>query len=142
MTKLLFSLDKSTAQKFSLLAKQQKIRRISQGIYTDNLIDSMDRIVKTHWMQIVSHIVSQGILSFRTAVDLKPITYQKGLDIIFVTSSYTKTIRLPGLIIKVYKGDHENFCEQILPHLAKSNIPRMLLENLTIVRSAKLKGLK
>jgi len=142
MTKLLFSLDKSTAQKFSLLAKQQKIRRISQGIYTDNLIDPMDRIVKTHWMQIVSHIVSQGILSFRTAVDLKPIAYQKGLDIIFVTSSYTKTIRLPGLIIKVYKGDYENFCEQILPHLAKSNIPRMLLENLTIVRSSELKGLK
>jgi len=142
MNNLLFSLDKNTAKKFSHLVKLQKIRRLYQGIYTDNLIDPIDQIIKRHWMQIVSHIVSNGILSFRTSVDLKPIFYKKGLDILFLTSSYTKTIRLPGLIIKVYKGDHENFCEQILPNLAKSNIPRMLLENLTIVRSAELKGLK
>lgn len=142
MHKLLFSLDKNIAKRLSSLAKEGKIRRIYQGIYTDNLIDPIEKIVKTHWMQIVTHIVSDGILSFRTAVDLKPCPYKNGLDIIFVTSSYTKTITVPGLVIKVYKGNYDTFSEHVLPHLAKSNIPRMLLENLTSVKSAELKALK
>jgi len=59
-----------------------------------------------------------------------------------MTSSYEKTIKLPGLIIKVYKGNNKNYSEQILPNLAKSNVARMLLENLTVVRSKELKGIK
>lgn len=142
MGKLLFSLDKKTAKKLSYLANDQKIRRIYRGIYTENLTDPIEKVVKNNWMQIVSYIVSKGILSFRTAVDLKPTPYQKGWDILFVTSSYVKTIKLPGLIIKVYKGNYDIYCEQVLPNLAKSNIPRMLLENLTSIKSPVLKGIK
>jgi fido (protein-threonine AMPylation protein) len=142
MNKLLFSLDSNTAKKLAGLAKQKIIRRLYQGIYTDNLTDSLEKIVKNHWMQIIPYIISNGILSFRTAVDLKPTPYQKGLDIVFITSSYVKTIKLPGLILKVYKGNHKAYCEQLLPNLAKSNVPRMLLENLTTVKSVNLKGIK
>ena len=142
MSKLLFSLDSQTAKNLSGLSKRQKIRRLYSGIYTDNLTDPIEKIIKSHWMQIVPYIVPNGILSFRTATDLKPTPYQNGLDILFITSSYEKTINLPGLIIKVYKGNHKDYYEQVLPNLAKSNIPRMFLENLTTIRSAKLKGLK
>lgn len=142
MTKLFFSLDKKTASKLANLLKQKKLRRIHHGIYTDNLIDPMPKIVKTHWMQIVSYIVSNGILSFRTAVELKPLPYQEGKDIIFITSTYVKTIEVPGLIIKIYKSNPLIHSDQILPRLAKSNLPRMLLENLTMVKSPKLKEIK
>lgn len=142
MSKLLFSLDANTAKRLSHLYKRQEIRRIYRGVYTDNLSDPIEEIVKKNWMQIVPHIISKGILSFRTAHDLKPSPYQKGLDIIFITSSYTKTIRIPGLIIKIYKGNSQEYSEQVLPYLSKSNVPRMLLENLTTVKSAALKKIK
>jgi fido (protein-threonine AMPylation protein) len=142
MSKLFFATDTNTAKKLSGLAKQREIRRVYRGIYTDNLVDPLEKIIKTHWMQIVPHIVSKGILSFRTAVDLKPFSYKRDLEIVFVTSSYVKTIKLPGLIIKVYKGNFDSYCEHILPYLAKSNVPRMLLENLNVVKSAILKGIK
>lgn len=142
MSKIYFSLDKKTAKKLFTLHKKQTLRRISQGIYTDNLSDPIEKIVHEHWMQMVAYIVSKGILSFRTAFDLKPTAYKNGLNIVFMTSSYVKTITIPGLIIKVYKGNNQDYHEQILPNLAKSNTPRMLLENLTSVKSKELKGIK
>lgn len=142
MSKLIFSLDIKSAKKLSALYKEHKVRRLYRGIYTDNLNEPIEKIVKSHWMEIVSYIVPKGILTFRTAVDLKPTPYKNGFDIIFVTSSYVKTIKVPGLIIKVYKGNHDTYCEQVLPHLAKSNTPRMLLENLTTVKSKEFKGIK
>lgn len=142
MSKLLFSLDIKTAKRLSLLAKKKEIRRVCHGIYTDNLTESLEKIVKSHWMEILPHIVSKGILSFRTAIDLKPIPYQEGMGIVFITSSYTKTIKIPGLVIKIYKGNPNVYYEQVLPRLARSNIPRMLLENLTIIKDPVLKGLK
>jgi len=142
MSKLLFSLDINTAKKLSNLVKKNKLRRLYRGIYTDDLIEPIEKIVKRHWMEIVVYIVSKGILSFRTAFNLKPTPIAKELDIVFITSSYVKTIKLPGLIIKVYKGNHDAYCEQILPNLAKSNTPRMLLENLTVVKTPALKGIK
>jgi len=142
MNKLLFSLDKNTAKKWAALTAQGKLRRVHRGIYTDNLQDPFNKIVRKHWMQIVTHLVPNGILSFRTAVDLKPIHFQPDADIVFVTGSYAKTIILPGLIIKVFKGDYDHYYDQVLPKLRKSNVARMLLENLTIVKGKKLKRVK
>ncbi len=142
MTKLLFSLDKKTAQEYYRLSKSNKIRRIRYGIYTDNFTDPVEVIVKKHWMEIIPHIVTTGILSFRTAFELKTQPYKNGMDIIFLTSTYTKTIKLPGLVIKIYKGNPFNYIEQVKPSLARSNTARMLLENLNIVKSSVLKGIK
>lgn len=91
-------------------------------------------------MQILPHIVFQGILAFRTALELKPQSFGKN-GIVFVVSSYVKTIYLPGLTIKVYKGDNRQFREQILPNLFRSSVPRALLENLTTARGS-LVGVK
>ena len=142
MTKLFTSIDSSSAKKLSRSFKQGQVRRIYQGVYTNNLTDPLDKIVKQFWMNIVSHIVPKGILSYRTAVDIKPISYQKDLSVVFVTSSYTKTIKLPGLIIQINKGNYEDFLEQISLDLARSNLTRMLLENLKVVRKAEFKGIK
>lgn len=133
MSKILLAKNTNQAKVLSRLFRQKKIRRIYQGIYTDNLNDSMEKIVLQHWMEIVPHIVSDGILSFRTAFDLKPIQF-KEQAIVFITSSYVKTIKLPGLIIKVIKGNKKDYIEQLLPNIARSNAVRMLLENLTEVR--------
>jgi len=141
MSKLLFSKDSNQAKQLSRLYRQKKIRRIYHGIYTDNFKTSIAEIVKSNWMNIVSHIVSKGILSFRTAMELRPIPF-KNKSIVFITSSYTKTITLQGLVIKILKGNNHNYIEQVLPNIARSNRARMLLENLTIVRGTDYKDIK
>ncbi len=142
MSKLLFSLDKVTAKNLANLLKHKKLRRIYHGIYTDNLDLPLEKIVKKHWMEIIPYIVSKAILSYRTAIDLKPIPFRKDLDIVFLTSTYVKTIRLPGLIINVTKGNVAAYAEQVLPNLAKSNGPRMLLENLISIKKPEFKNVK
>lgn len=134
----------STSQESKMLSRQfneHKLRKIYRGIYTDDLESDLEDIVLKHWMQIITCVAPKAILSFRTAVELKP---QKlaGKPIVFVISSYVKTINLPGLTIKVYKGNSDKFTEQVLPGLARSNTPRYLLENLTTVRGAAYIGIK
>lgn len=135
MNTLIFAQDLNDAKRLSRLCRQKAIRRIYQGIYTNNLSDPLEKIVLQHWMHLVAHLVPQGILSFRTAMELKPFPYNKESAIVFVTSTYHKTITLPGLIIKIVKGIPDVYTEQILPNLARSNIPRLLLENLAPVKT-------
>ncbi len=109
MPELYFSTDAASAKKLSALYKEGKLRRLYQGIYSSNFKDTEQSLISKNWMQIVAYIVPKGILSFRTAIDLKPILY-KGEHIVFVTSSYSKTISLSGLIIKVNKGNYQSYC--------------------------------
>lgn len=114
--------------------KDKKLRRIYHGIYSNDFESPVEQLVQKNWMEIVLFIVTKGILSHRTAVDLKPFPFENQ-SIVFITSSYTKTINLPGLIIKIYQGDNQHFIEPVIPHLTRSNMPRFLLENLSRVSS-------
>jgi len=40
---------------------------------------------------------------------------------VFVTSTYNKTIKLPGLVIKINQGNSKAFTEQIRPGLLRTN---------------------
>ncbi|MFN7097624.1 MAG: cell filamentation protein Fic, partial [Gammaproteobacteria bacterium] len=131
---LKFAMSTKQAKYLSRQLQDKKLRRIYHGIYTDDLTSSIEQLVQKNWMQIVSFIIPEGILSHRTAVDLKPFPF-KSQYIVFITSTYTKTINLPGLIIKIYQGDNHHFIEPVLPNLARSNMPRFLLENLNRVTS-------
>ncbi|RUR29224.1 Fic family protein [Legionella qingyii] len=134
----------NTTEQAKQLSKEYlegKLRRIYHGIYTDDLKSEINKIVIQNWMKIIPHIVSEGILAFSTASDLKPKRLGNEA-IIFVISSYVKTINLPGLTIKVYKGNNHDFIDQILPNLFKSNMPRTLLENLSTVRGSSYIGIK
>lgn len=129
------------AKKLSKEYRRGKLQRIYQGIYSDDLKSEIKKIVMENWMRLLPHIVSHGILAFRTALELKP--QRLGNEaVIFVVSTYVKTIKLPGLIIKIYKGNNHEFIEQILPNLMRSITPRNLLENLTIVRGSSYIGVK
>ncbi|MDQ2994608.1 MAG: Fic family protein [Pseudomonadota bacterium] len=135
MGRLLLAKGPNDAKRLSTLYRQAKLRRIYKGIYTDNLQDSIADIALRYWMDIIAYIITDGILSFRTAIELKPIRF-KDRAIVFVTSTYSKTITLPGLTIKVIKGNNTDYTEQLLPYIARCNIVRALLENLMPVKGA------
>jgi len=135
------SKNTSEAKQLSKQYNDKKLRRIYQGIYTDDLHEPLEQIVKVNWMQIVSHLVSKGILGYRTAFELRTLVF-KGGSIVFVISTYSKTIQIPGLTIKVYKGNNQDYLEQVLPGIARSNSTRLLLENLSVVRGSEYQGIK
>ncbi|MFA6036962.1 MAG: Fic family protein [Legionellales bacterium] len=137
MSKLIFAGVTQSAKSLSKRLLKGELRRIHQGIYTEDLETPLTQIVQKDWMSIIPYIVSNGILSFRTAFDLKPVE-----NIVLMTSSYTKTIPLPGLTIKVQKGDYQHFIEPVSFNLSRSNETRMLLENLSVVRAKTMKLIK
>ena len=113
MGKVIFARDKSSANKLSTATKLGNLKRIYHGIYSDDIKTTNSEIVQKNWMNIISYLVPGGILSFRTAMDLSLIPYSNNNLIVFITSTYNKTIKLPGLIIKVNQGNNKNFTEQI-----------------------------
>ncbi len=141
MASLILVENTSQAKKLSRLSRAKKIRRVCRGIYTSDLKTPIADIIQKNWMVITSHIVPNGILSFRTAIELKPAVF-KNHGIIFITSSYEKRIKLPGLLIKVLKGDSKNYIEQVLPCIARSNLARALLENLMPTKRGLYKKIK
>ncbi len=133
MNELIFVKDSNQAKSLSRLYALKKVRRIYRGIYTDNWKDGLEAIVLRYWSEIVAHIVPGGILSFRTAMDLNPAPIRSEM-VVFITSTYVKTIQLPGLIIKVLRGNNQDFVEPLFPYINRSNTVRGLLENLSIAK--------
>jgi hypothetical protein len=140
VNKTLFAKDRLNANKLSAEVKKGKLKRIYHGIYSVDLDIPDSEIVQKNWIEIISFIVPGGILSYRSALDLRLIPYQDNNKIVFMTSTYSKTINLPGLIIKISKGQNTDFTEQFHPDLLRSNEARSLLENLSTTRS--LQGVK
>lgn len=134
MSILLIAQNTNEAKAFSKLAQQGQLRRLYVGIYTQDLNTPIEQLIQTHWLEIIPHIVPQGIVSFNTALALKPLPLTSHQTIVFMTSTYRKTITLPGLVINIQKGNVQDFTVPLTPRLAKSNEARMLLENLTPVK--------
>ena len=97
MGQVLIAKDKNMARKLSGQYKKGELRRIYHGIYTTDLTSPLELIVQKNWMSIISHIVSKGILSFRTACELRPIPFAMNQSIVFVTSSYSSSHKILDL---------------------------------------------
>lgn len=95
--------DAKEANLISKAEKNGKIRKITSRLYTTNLIDSFENIVKRNLIDILAWRLPGAIISHRSAATLKPT--EKGN--IYLTYSFNKKIEnIPGIILNVSKG-HE-----------------------------------
>lgn len=107
--------------------KEGTLREIVPKVYTTNLTDSLDSIVRRNWKNILGHLYPGAVISYRTAFDLKPT--QNGH--LFLTYSYTKKKQLPGIVLHLIKGSEKNADDiQIPGGLYLSSDARKALENL------------
>lgn len=120
------SSDKSESKRIKSLEKKGQIRKIAPKIYTSNLQDSEDIIIRRNWLQILSSQYPGAMLSHRSALEYKPT--QNGH--IFLTYTYTKNIKLPGLIIHFFKGSPVAGDRNFFGDLYVSQESRAFLENL------------
>lgn len=123
--------DNKEAKRLRKLLLSQKARRIASKIYTTNLTDSAESIIRENIYQILGHIFPGTVISHRTAIEGGPT---KGGEV-FLTGSYPRKMRLPGITVTVLHGplageDDKPFME----NLFMASEPRAFLENLQISR--------
>ena len=123
--------DQQVSKQISKLEKAGKLRKIASRIYTPNFVDSPETIIRRNLFLIVGKLYAGALLSHRSAMEFKPTTAGH----LFLTYSYTKRIRLPGITLRFLEGpapiegDHRFFGE-----LYASQTERALLENLQVSR--------
>ncbi|MES2112648.1 MAG: Fic family protein [Bacteroidota bacterium] len=95
------SSDKARSQQISRWEKAGTIRKIAPRIYTPDLSAPPEVIVKRNWYKILAHLFPGALLSHRSALEFKPSASGE----VFITYKYTKNVLLPGITIRLIKGN-------------------------------------
>lgn len=123
--------DATTTALVSRNVKSGKLRKLASRLYTSNLTDAPELIVKRSLWQIIGRLVPQALIADRTAIELKPTPDGS----LFIISDHKRDIELPGVIIRPRKG-HPPLSEDkpFMDSLRLSSQPRAYLENMRISR--------
>lgn len=128
---LFSSSDKGLSKQISKLEKAGEIRKIAPRIYTSNFIDKPEVIISRNIYTILGKLYPNSVLSHRSALEFKPTSAGH----IFVTYTYTKKIKLPGITIRFMEGNGPIEGDNSFSgELFVSQQERALLENLQVSR--------
>ena len=132
MSELIFtSSNPQEAYKISKILQEKKIRKIAPRIYSTNIEEEPSEIIRRNILEVLGNLYPGAVLSHRSAFEFKPTSTNQ----IFVTYTYTKKIKLPGVTINFLggkgpvEGDNKLFGE-----LYVSSKERAFLENLQITK--------
>jgi Fic/DOC family len=107
--------------------KSGKLTKIAPKIYTSNLKDTPEQIIKRHRYQILSQLFPKAVISHRSA--LEGGISSEGL--VVLSYKYTRNILLPGLEIRLVKGPPADEDDTpFLDNLFIASRGRALLENM------------
>lgn len=132
MSEIIFASSNSQeAYKISKMLQEMKIRKIAPRIYSTNFEETPSAIVKRNILEILGNLYPDAVLSHRSAFEFMPTASNK----LFVTYTYTKKIKLPGITINFLEGkgpiDGDN---KMIGELYVASEPRRFLENLQITK--------
>ncbi|MDR2843441.1 MAG: Fic family protein [Candidatus Symbiothrix sp.] len=125
------SSDKSISYMIAKAEKEGKIRKIAPRIYTTNLQDSVEYIIKRHFFDILKWRFPEAVISHRSASELRPTETGN----FFLTSNYTKKITdLKGITLNVMEGKPAVESDVNLGGIYASSEGRWVLENMQVSR--------
>jgi hypothetical protein len=128
---ILSSSNPARSAQISKLEKEGKLRKIAARIYTSNLDDTPEEIIRRNIFFILGKLYSGALLSHRSALEFKPTETGN----LFITYTYTKKIKLPGITLRFLEGHGPIEGDNPLSgELYASQIERALLENLQVSR--------
>ncbi len=128
------STDPVISQKISRAVKTGHLRKIAARLYTTNIKDSPENIIKKYRYYILSNLYPKAVISHRSALE-------GGISAggeVTLSYKYTRTISLPSLIIHLVKGpgaDEED--TPFLENLYIASQGRAFLENMQQSRARK-----
>ena len=95
------SSDSAESQRISELERQGKLRKIAPRLYTTNLKDSPEHIVRRNLIEILVWRFPDAVISHRSAYEMRPTASGD----IFLTSTQNRRITdLPGIQVNLLKG--------------------------------------
>jgi hypothetical protein len=107
--------------------RNKQIRKIAPRIYTANLHDSVEVIIRRHLPDVLQWRFPQAVISHRSALELAPTASGN----IFITAGYTKRITdLPGITLNVMQGKPALDSDVALGNIFLSSEYRWMLENM------------
>jgi len=84
----------------SKLLKSGVIRKIAPRVYSSNLDEPVEGIIRRNLFQILGNLYPGSILSHRSAFEFQPTKTGE----LFITTSYTKKVSLPGITLQFLEG--------------------------------------
>lgn len=128
------SAQSSVSQAIHRALKAGQLKKIAPRLYTANLHDAFDDIIKRHLYAILGHLYPGAVLSHRTALEGGPSA--EGL--IVLSYKYSKSLSMPGFTIRLIKGPGALPGDTaFMESLFLASRERALLENLQISRAKK-----
>jgi hypothetical protein len=98
--------DESGGRQIRRRAQAGELRQIVERVYTSNLQDNLEAVVRRNIWYIVPHLYPKTVMTSRTGAKMSPYQPEKGgKSYIFLTGPYaTRTVELPGMEIRLIEG--------------------------------------
>lgn len=126
--------DRAEARRLQRMAEQGQLRRIYQGIYTDDLVQPIEAITRRELYALCALIAPGSVISHRSAIESRPTPGGN----YYLTGRYRREVELPGVRLRIAQGPGPLDSDIRIPtfggHTFISSQPRALLENLTSSR--------
>jgi prophage maintenance system killer protein len=118
---------KEKSREIGKLEKQGLLRKIAPRVYTSNLEETPEKIVRRNWYRLVSELFPEAFLSHRSALERIPTPGGH----LYLTRNYKGLVKLPGLLLHFYKGPRPLEDDTLFfGNLKVSGLARAYLENL------------
>ncbi len=123
--------DKTEARRLQRLAKKGRLRRIYAGVYTDDLAQPLETVVRRELLTLCALITPAGILSHRSALEGRRPTVAGN---VFLTGLQRRNIKLTGVTLRLVRGvgplDSDIRVPTLFGDVYIASQARALLENL------------
>ncbi len=119
--------SKDKSKETGKLEKEGLIKKIAPRLYTSNMAEASEIIVRRNWYRILSELYPEAFLSHRSALERMPTKESN----IYLTYTYTDITELPGITIHFLKGHAPITDDELFfGNLKASGLARAYLENL------------
>ena len=125
------SSDPNVSRLINQKEKNGELRKVAPRIYTTNLVDSLENIVRRNLMDILVYRYPNALISHRSAKEMRPTETGD----FFLTNSTTRRVTdLPGIILNFVKGPKASAHDIPFMGMYISGEHRYMLENMQLSR--------
>jgi hypothetical protein len=123
----IFVSNVNTSSAVSKAVQARRLRKIASRLYTRNMTEAPESIVKRNWHALLKDYYPDALISDRTALENQPASDGS----VFIISSGTRDLTLPGITFKPRSGHAPLESDRLfLNALRISSQPRAWLENM------------
>ena len=125
------SADPKVARRLNRLVDEGELRKLLPRVYTNNLTDAPERIVRRNLWTLIGKLYPGSLISHRTAIEFQPSPQA----VVYLTVSSRRIVRWPGVDLNFTDGpDPQADDNPIAGQLFVSSLERACLENLLPTR--------